>query len=772
MQNKIPDHDLSPGLLSLLPLFYVGWADSVLSPSEFKMIHQRINQLEFLDKKEKDLLISWTNPAYPPSPETFQWWIDQMKKNSQHLSDDDKASLVAMGLKLAQSSIQYKNTDIWKSPKTKNALREMQSALKIEAEESLDVVLHKIDVDATTKTTRSASFYPAQMQDILDATYTETRQRVRKLLRDPFFELQIKRDKADYRQLVLQWTKELAQQGLGAYAYPKEFGGHDKRGDHIVVFEMLGYHDLSFAVKFGVQFGLFGGAIYNLGTKYHHEKYLGALAKADLLGCFAMTETGHGSNVKGLETTLTYNPQEDCIIVHSPHKAAGKEYIGNALHSTMAVVFGQLIVGGKSHGIHAVAVPIRNENHQLLPGVIVEDNGYKMGLNGVDNGRLWFDQVKVPRSELLNKFGDINEKGEYSSAIESDSRRFFTMLSALVAGRICVALASISAAKKALYIATKYALKRRQFAAKKGEEETLILDYPTHQRRLFPRIAKTYGYDLALKQLTTRYVEVQDEEEQRKVETLAAGLKAMASWHATDTIQECREACGGKGYLHENQFADLKADTDIFTTFEGDNTVLLQLVAKGLLSDMQKLFHDEGYMAVMRYISGKLSQTMSEYNFYNSRRSDTEHLLDPDFYYDAFRYRRDKLLDQVSARMRRYLAKRIHPSDAFLRCQNHMVELAKAQIELNVLKAFYRQQKQLEEGPIKLAIGRLHQLYALSTIEENKGYYLENDYMNGTKTKAIRRVINVLLSEMRSDAAAYVEAFGIPAELVKAPIVV
>ena len=107
-----------------------------------------------------------------------------------------------------------------------------------------------------------------------------------------------------------------------------------------------------------------------------------------LPGCFAMTETGHGSNVRGLITTATYDQATKNITIHSPDYASGKEYIGNAMHSRMAAVFAQLIVNGKNEGVHALLVPIRDRDHNILPGVRIEDCGYKMGLNGVDNGRI------------------------------------------------------------------------------------------------------------------------------------------------------------------------------------------------------------------------------------------------------------------------------------------------------------------------------------------------------------------------------------------------
>jgi len=102
----------------------------------------------------------------------------------------------------------------------------------------------------------------------------------------------------------------------------------------------------------------------------------------------------------------------------------------------------------------------------------------------------------------------------------------------------------------------------------------------------------------------------------REIEAMAAGLKSYATWFATAAIQECREATGGKGYLAENRFADLKADTDIFTTFEGDNNVLMQLVAKSLLTEFSKSFKEDGNFAMLKFISRRVTTIVTEQNPY------------------------------------------------------------------------------------------------------------------------------------------------------------
>lgn len=766
--HKSKRQELSPGVISVLPLFYVGWSDSVLSPSEMTVIHQKVDQLDFLTSDDKKLIKEWTNPKRPPTEEIFKQWIQSIRDQSQQIPDGKKNNLIELGVEMGKSFSRNGEEAIWNSPKVKAALIELSIALGVDNQDSESLILEKLNI--SPKPGVQYGFDTSQMHVLLDGQTGAIKKRIGRLLQDPAFEYAVIRDKEVQREKVLSQLKILADQGYGALLYPEKYGGGESAVDYAAVFEMIVAYDLSLAVKFGVQFGLFGGSIQQLGTTRHHDRYLEKAGQLELPGCFAMTETGHGSNVRGLETTATYLPATKEIEIHSPTPDSTKEYIGNAMHAKLAVVFAQLIVEGESKGVHAIAVPIRNANHECLPGISIWDNGYKMGLNGIDNGKIRFDHVRVPKENLLNRYGDIDDNGKYSSPIQQDSKRFFTMLGSLVAGRICIGLGSVTVSKKALTIAIRYANKRRQFSGK-GEKETLLLDYPTHQRRLLPRLAKTYALNFALKECAQRYMKANAEgSDIRYVETLAAGLKAAASWHATDTVQECREACGGKGYLLENALPDLKADSDIFTTFEGDNTVLLQLVAKGLMSEFRQEFHDEGYRAVMRFLVERFSTSLNELNPVATRRTDTDHLLDPDFQLSAFRYRQRKLLISVGQRMKKYLNRRLNPYDAFLRCQTHMVELGKAFTDKWILKRFIEQVESCEKPELKEALKKMCDLYALSTIEQNKGWFLEQDYMQGAKTKAIRRVVNKLCQDIKPDAVAYVNSFGIPEELLNAEI--
>src|SRR5690606_31947805 len=208
-----------------------------------------------------------------------------------------------------------------------------------------------------------------------------------------------------------------------------------------------------------------------------------------------------------------------------------------------------------------------------------------------DNGRIWFDSVRVPVFNLLDRFGSIDSRGNYQSPIDKDNKRFFTMLGTLVAGRICVGKGSVAGSKLALAIAMRYAYQRRQFGKDIHSLENLLIEYPSHQMRLFPLLAKTYALHFALEDLMKRYAASTPGSDVRELEAEAAALKALASWHGNSTVQECREACGGQGYMSENRLGSLRADLDVFATFEGDNHVILQLAAKGVLSAFQSDFN-------------------------------------------------------------------------------------------------------------------------------------------------------------------------------------
>lgn len=591
----------------------------------------------------------------------------------------------------------------------------------------------------------------------------------------------------EFRERVRELVVEMAATGQTGMGFPGEYGGGGDIGASIAAFETLAFGDLSVLVKVGVQFGLFGGAILHLGTARHHDAYLPDLITGKLMGCFAMTETGHGSNVQALGTVARYDAAAQEFVITTHGDQARKDYIGNAArHGELAVVFAQLEVGGESEGVHAFVVPIRVDG-EVAPGVRIEDDGRKMGLNGVDNGRLRFDGVRVPREALLNRFADVTPEGGYESPIENPNRRFFTMLGTLVQGRVSVGGAGVNAAKVALAIATKYAVRRRQFEAASDSEEQLLLDYGLHQRRLLPLIARTYALHFAQDVVRTQLHEVfsgikDDAQARRQLESRAAGTKALGTWHATRVVQECREACGGAGYLAVNRFAALKADSDIFTTFEGDNHVLMQLVAKGLLTHYASEFEDLDQLGMVRYVTGLAVETVIEKTSVHKLLERVRDLLpggdewdqeagllDSEYHLAMLRYREEHMLAGVARRLKRGIDQKRNPGVVFSQVQDHVIAVAHAHVERLVLEAFVDRVRALPESGDKVALGLLCDLFALSTIEADRAWFMEHGRLTVQRSKAISREVNDLCRKVRPLAVDLVDAWGIPPEMLRAP---
>ena len=758
MNKEIKGLEVDSCVLPFLPLLYTAWSNEVISPTQIRGIEKVLRSSKCMSPEQRKLVKQWLDPANPPSPVVVQSWLSYIRENSDI---DKRCSMADLGASLAEGDALPKNCA------TRKALEEIETDLCILSEEATAEMLGKECVVAKKQTKKTVD--TKKLSAHLDGKHIALRKKVRQFFLDPKLSLdRIPERKDDYRELIFEWCEMTAQEGWGALAFPKFAGGKDDVEKYMAVFEELGYHDLSLTIKFGVQFGLWGGSVYWLGTEKHHRKYLKDIGTLALPGSFAMTEGGHGSNVRDIEVTATFDPAQDAFILHTPNELARKEYIGNAaVHAKAATVFAQLVTDGESHGVHAFVVPLRDDKGKTLKGIRIEDNGRKLGLNGVDNGRIWFDNVIVPRDNLLDKFGSVDAEGNYSSPITSQSKRFFTMLGTLVGGRVGVPYAGLSAAKLGLTIAIKYADKRTQFGPNGGDEIS-ILDYSTHQRRLMPLLAKAYAFHYGQRYSLGRYVN-KTEKDGQEVEAVAAGMKSLCTWFTTEALQECREACGGNGYLWENRFADMKADSEIFTTFEGDNTVLLQLVAKTRLGEFKDSFGNMGLMGTMKFVTDIASTTISELNPIITRNVDRKHLLSRSFYTAAFKYREEYLTRLVAQRLSKRVKGGMDSFEAVIECQPMMVDMGKAYIERLVLDQFIKGVKSADKS-IQKPLVMLERLYALSMIEEYKGWYLENGYIEGRKAVYISKMVDELCLQTRDHCPDLVDAFGIPDGLITAPI--
>jgi acyl-CoA oxidase len=622
--------------------------------------------------------------------------------------------------------------------------------------------------------------------------WPDQRRRARERTADPAFWKDESLPMAEHRERVLDQMRHLVEDEHKQVwcAFPERLGGGDAHGANLAGFEELVVADPSLQIKAGVQWGLFGAAILHLGTPEQQDRLLPGAMDLSVPGAFAMTETGHGSDVASIGTTATYDPLTEEFVIHTPFRAAWKDYLGNAAaHAKAATVFAQLITQGVNHGVHCFYVPIRDpQTLEFLPGIRGEDDGLKGGLRGVDNGRLSFDHVRVPRTDLLARYGSVAPDGTYSSPIDSPGRRFFTMLGSLVQGRVSLDGAAIAASKLGLAIATRYGAERRQFTSVSPVEETVLLDYATHRRRLIPRIAEVYAahfsHDRLLDLVDDVFSGAKDTPEQREdLETTAAALKATSTRFALDTLQECREACGGAGFLTENRITSLHADLDVYATFEGDNTVLLQLVAKRLVNDYGK--HVAGATktpaGVARFVVDqaadaalhrtglrRFGQAIADVG--DPRRA-AGHLRDAETQRELLADRVAEMVEQAALALRP--AAKAEPETAarlFDENQVALVEAAQAHADLLRWSAFTEALEDIEDPGTRRVLTWVRDVYGLTLIERNMAWYLLNGRLSGQRARTVTTYVDRLLLRLRPYAVDLVDAWGYGQEHLRSTI--
>ncbi|WP_256329893.1 acyl-CoA dehydrogenase family protein [Corynebacterium jeikeium] len=642
---------------------------------------------------------------------------------------------------------------------------------------------------STAPTAETQASIAKALQTVLDGDFPEAREETRSLLADPDILPRTDLDLEQSRARTTEQLQRVLESGVPNHAFRADQGGTGETGRCLTSIEMLGHADLSLMVKAGVQWGLFGGAVGNLGTERHQEM-VGKLMNLEALGCFAMTERGHGSDVQQLETTATYDAETQEFIINSPTASAEKWFIGNAARDgRWAAVFAQLIVPKaegetESQGVHCLLVRIREDDGSAIDGVRIGDHGYKGGLKGVDNGTISFDNHRVPREALLNRFADVDEAGNYTSPIENPNRRFFTMLGALVRGRVTVGAAAGAAARTALDIAVTYANLRRQFAPDDSLPENRLIEHRWHRLRLIPRVARAYGLQFATNKLIARVHELdqrgvepteytkEQQADQREVEAHAAALKAANTAHATDTIQEAREACGGAGYMAENLLTTLKADSDVFTTFEGDNVVMMQLAAKELMTGFAKELGGLKPMEMVRFGLDSFStllrrRTAADALIQNlvDTFSDAEEtsLFDPAYQINLLSEREDRLMRSLARRLRP--ARKMDVDEAAKvvdQAQDHLLAVGWAHVDRIVFEAFVEAESKLDSEDAQRVLEQVRLVYFLSCIVDNASWYLEQNLLTGTRTKAARAALNDLVDSLGPWSQTLVDAFGIP----------
>ncbi|KAG7528732.1 hypothetical protein FFLO_05958 [Filobasidium floriforme] len=537
--------------------------------------------------------------------------------------------------------------------------------------------------------------------------------------------------------------------------------------------QLVSTADPAFWTRFGVHFGLFLGALRGGCTpgqmNYWIEK--GAIGLNGVIGCFGMTELAHGSNVAGLETTATLDERTDEFVIHTPHLGATKWWIGGAASTaTHCAVFAQLIVKGKKHGVKTFVVQLRDtKTFQLKPGVMIGDIGKKMGRDGIDNGYIQFTHVRIPRAHMLMKHTQVSRDG-----IVTDPPLAQLTYGALLSGRVGMVADSSNTAKRALTIAVRYAAVRRQFASGKNKLETQLLDYPIHQRRLMPLMAQAIAIGFTSLILTNMYEELTQAletlepsdpnmhetlEKLKETHATSAGLKAFCTWACLETIEKCRQSCGGHGYSAYSTLPGMYQDFAVQCTWEGDNTILALQAGRSLVSSWESASRGKPLPPGVSYLAS--TETLT--NKSNSK-------LDLGDIDKGWACVAANAVKKAAVDYARELGKGLSKDEAMERCSQSRFIAAK----LHTIGYIFRMVKQAAEthatGPEKDVLVLNAKLYGLWQVEEQGAWFLKYGYFNAQQMDTVQETVDKLCLDLRKIAIPVVDSFAFSDHLVNSPL--
>lgn len=634
----------------------------------------------------------------------------------------------------------------------------------------------RLGAQTLQKEREQASFKVRELTHVLDGgkKITELKEKVMiQIERDPI----LNQDVADvppveHRAVIFRQLKRMLEY---------------KEQDDVVTWDYrhraMGLISPSYEVRYGIHNILFKQAILQNGTPEQIKQYVDDVENLRITGCFAMTELGHGSYIQGFETTAVYDSQKDEFVIHTPTDTATKWWIGGAAHTCyVCVCYARLLINGKDYGVQNFIVPLRRrEDFSLYPGVTVGDCGSKMGRLGIDNGWIQFNHVRIPRTSMLMRYSKVSREGVFTQPPMAQMS-----YGALLSGRVAIISNSALTAEKAVTIATRYAIVRRQFPAGKPvavsgptpttslSTEQPILDYATHVTRLMPILAECYAVHFTAQALEGEMSEAQKQIQQGNVGVLkdlhglSSGLKAFTTWFTHNAIDVCRQCCGGHGYSAYAGFSEMFNDFAIMCTWEGDNTVMAQQTSRYLTSSLQSVMKGKKAAGSTAYLQN-YQQTLAA-KFDAAGKPVEQALRDPAVQLSAHEYVATKILVDASLKLKKLGSSGVSATEAWNQSNDQLVEASRAHSYAYMVREFNRKVEQQTDASLRSVLRTVADLFALYHLKSRASTLLEDGYMTGAQVKALNKLVLDLCYQVRAQAIPLVDAFNLNDVLLRSPL--
>jgi acyl-CoA oxidase len=524
-----------------------------------------------------------------------------------------------------------------------------------------------------------------------------------------------------------------------------------------------------FSMRFSVHEILFHETVRTQGTNEQWSRWRDDIENWRVLGCFAMTELGHSSYLRGIETLATYDKQVDEFIIHTPTLTATKWWIGMAGQTaTHTVAMCKLIINEKDHGVYWFIVPLRNcENGQLMPGVTAGDIGAKVGRHGLDNGWIQFTHVRIPRENMLMRWAQVSKDGNFT-APPNAAMSYNT----LIGERIALLSMVPTSLASTVTIAVRYAAIRQQ-----GPNDEKILDYSSHQHNLIPILAGIYGLNALSRRLIREWHEniaIQDQNPKAFLASLpdwhgmSSGLKAWIGWWGADSLEIVRRCMGGHAYSSYAGIGSVIADYGVMTTGGGDNIVMAQQSTKYLLSVSQKAMKGAK-------ITGWSVQFMSDAERIMKKSSfNMKDLEDPQSILDSLRWLTLALLRNGMKLLAKSSQLGTDNEKAWNDNMMEVIPASRVYSFLFLLQIFAEYidnaRKENGEDPAVLILDKLWLVFAINVLLYELPLFLEYNYMNGNQVAELRKVFSMLCATIRKDVVPIVDAIAVPDFVLKSPL--